>query len=56
MRAHMMGVIDFRLPLSSTAEEKIIHLSRLLVSHKDQLDQFLVVTPRRIRVRTAPSR
>ena len=47
------GVIYLRLPLSSTAENKIVHLSRLLVSHKDYLDEFLVVTPRGIRVRTA---
>lgn len=49
------GVIYFRLGLSATAEEKIVHLRRLLISHWDQLDQFLVVTPRGIRVRSATS-
>ena len=49
------GVIYLRLPLPSTVEDKIVRLSRLLVSHKDRLDQFLVVTPRGIRVRTTQS-
>jgi predicted nuclease of predicted toxin-antitoxin system len=45
------GVIYFRLPLESTVEDKMALLQRLLQTHADQLDQFLVVTPRRIRVR-----
>lgn len=45
------GVIYFRLPLSSTVDDKIDWLKRLLVSHQDRLDRFLVVTPRGIRVR-----
>jgi len=46
-----VGVIYFRLPLDSTAEEKIERLDRLLISHADQLERFLVVTPRGVRVR-----
>ncbi len=42
------GVLYFRLP-ASTAELKIARLSDVLVSHKDQLDQFLVVTGTRVR-------
>jgi predicted nuclease of predicted toxin-antitoxin system len=45
------GVIYFRLPLDSTADEKIEQIKRLLVTHRDQLDRFLVVTPRGVRVR-----
>lgn len=48
------GVIYFRLELAATAEDKIAWLRRLLVSHEDRLDQFLVVTPRSIRVRRTP--
>lgn len=50
------GVIYFRFPLPSTAEDKITRLKRLLVTHQDQLDQFLVVTPQRIRVRAIQRR
>ena len=49
-RAHR-GVIYSRLPLDSTAEEQVAALLRLLVTHSDRLDRFLVVTPRGIRVR-----
>ena len=45
------GVIYFRLGLASTAEEKIARLARLLRTHADRLDRFLVVTLGRIRVR-----
>ena len=45
------GVIYFRLPLDSTADEKLAQLQRILVSHRDQLDRFLVITPRGVRVR-----
>jgi predicted nuclease of predicted toxin-antitoxin system len=45
------GVIYFRLPLDSTAVEKVERLLQLLNSHHDQLDRFLVVTPRGVRVR-----
>lgn len=45
------GVIYFRLPLDSTAEEKIGRLGELLTTHQADLDKFLVVTPRGTRVR-----
>ena len=45
------GVIYFRFPLDSTANQKIASPERLLVSHQDRLDQFLVVSPRGVRVR-----
>jgi predicted nuclease of predicted toxin-antitoxin system len=44
------GVIFFRFPLDSTAQQKIIALERLLVTHATQLDRYLVVTPRGVRV------
>ena len=50
------GVIFFRFPPDSTAQEKIAALGRLLVTHAQQLDQFLVVTPRGVRVRDARQR
>ena len=45
------GVIFFRFPLDSTAQQKIAALARLLVTHAHQLDRFIVVTPRGVRVR-----
>ena len=45
------GVVLFRFPLDATAQEKIDALERLLVTHRAQLDRFLVVTPSGIRVR-----
>jgi predicted nuclease of predicted toxin-antitoxin system len=45
------GVIYFRLPLDSTADEKIAQLQQILVSHSERLDRFLVITPRGVRVR-----
>ena len=45
------GVIYFRLGLAAPVEEKVGWLRRTLASHADQLDQFLVVTPRGVRVR-----
>jgi len=44
------GVIYFRLPLDSSASEKITWLTRLLASHQADLGKFIVVTPRGIRV------
>ena len=44
------GVILFRFPLDSTAQQKIASLERLLRTHRQQLNQFLVVTPRGVRV------
>jgi predicted nuclease of predicted toxin-antitoxin system len=45
------GVIYFRFPLDSTADQKIASLQRLLVTHQDRLDHFIVITPRGVRVR-----
>ncbi len=44
------GVILFRFPLEATAQQKIAALERLLDTHRAQLDRFLVVTPRGVRV------
>jgi predicted nuclease of predicted toxin-antitoxin system len=44
------GVVLFRFPLDATAQEKIDALERLLVTHRTQLDRFLVVTARGVRV------
>lgn len=48
------GVIYFRLPLDTTADQKIAWLRRILSDYADRLDQFIVVDPHRIRVRRAP--
>jgi predicted nuclease of predicted toxin-antitoxin system len=45
------GVIFSRFPLGATAQQKIAALERLLVAHAQQLDRFLVVSPRGVRVR-----
>lgn len=45
------GVIYFRLGLGSTAEDKIGRLRSVLAAHAHELDQFLVVGPRSVRVR-----
>ncbi len=45
------GVIFFRLPHDTTAARKIVYLDNLLATHADQLDQFMVITERSIRVR-----
>ena len=47
------GVIFFRMP-AATAEQKIERLKLVLTDYADQLDQFIVVTPVRIRVRKSP--
>jgi predicted nuclease of predicted toxin-antitoxin system len=47
------GVIFFRLP-AATAELKIARLTVVLRDHGDALDQFIVVTASRIRVRRPP--
>jgi hypothetical protein len=44
-------VIYFRFPLDTTAEQKIRALQDLLISHGERLDEFIVVTPRGVRVR-----
>ena len=46
------GVIYFRLRLSTTADDKIARLREVLSTHGQELDQFLVVTERNVRVRT----
>jgi predicted nuclease of predicted toxin-antitoxin system len=48
------GVIYFRVPLDTTAEQKIAWLQRILAELADRLDQFIVVEPHRIRVRRSP--
>lgn len=45
------GVVYFRFPLDSTASQKIAALERLLSSHAGDLDRYLTVTPRGVRVR-----
>jgi predicted nuclease of predicted toxin-antitoxin system len=45
------GVIYLRLPLDSTAGEKLAAVQRLLLSHRDRHDQELVVSPRGVRIR-----
>ncbi len=50
------GVIYFRLPLDTTATDKIDQLRELLASHTADLDAFIVITPTGIRVRrTGPT-
>ena len=44
-------MILFCFPLDATAQEKIAALEDLLATHGTQLDRFLVVTPRGVRVR-----
>ncbi|MBA2520431.1 MAG: DUF5615 family PIN-like protein [Chloroflexia bacterium] len=45
------GIILLRLPLDSTAQQKIAALERLFATHQDQLFRYVVVTPRGVRVR-----
>jgi predicted nuclease of predicted toxin-antitoxin system len=45
------GVILFRFPLDSTAQQKIRALEELLASHPAPLAQFFVLTPQGTRVR-----
>ena len=45
------GVIYVRLPLDSTANEKIARLQQILVSHRERLNGFPVITPGGVRVR-----
>ncbi len=44
------GVIYFRLPLDSTAEQKIGWLRRILATQTEPLTDFIVVTPQGLRV------
>lgn len=45
------GVILFRLPLDSTASEKLAALENVLAVQLNHLSRFLVVTPQGVRVR-----
>jgi predicted nuclease of predicted toxin-antitoxin system len=45
------GVIYFRFPLDTTANQKIAALEQLLSTHANDLDKYLTVTPRGVRVR-----
>lgn len=44
-----VGIIYFRFPLDATGQQKIVALARLLNTHKDQLHEFIVVTPAGVR-------
>lgn len=44
------GVIYFRFPLDATASQKIKSLQKLLITHKDHLQEFLVATPAGVRI------
>jgi predicted nuclease of predicted toxin-antitoxin system len=44
------GVIYFRFPLDSDAFEKIAALRRLLQTHAAHLHEFMVVSPRGVRI------
>lgn len=46
-----VGVIYFRFPLDGTANQKILALQRLLATHTRDLDAYLTVTLRGVRVR-----
>lgn len=45
------GVIYFRFPLDSNANLKIASLERLLSTRTKDLDKYLTVTPRKVRIR-----
>lgn len=45
------GVIYFRFPLDSNAEQKISSLKKLFSTHTNDLGKFLVVTPRGVRIK-----
>lgn len=51
LRHSHTGVIYFRFPLDTSANQKIASLERLLSTHANHLNKYLTVTPRRIRVR-----
>jgi predicted nuclease of predicted toxin-antitoxin system len=44
------GIVYFRLPLDTTADQKTRWLRRILTDHADALGRFIVVTPGGIRV------
>jgi predicted nuclease of predicted toxin-antitoxin system len=45
------GVIYLRFPLDTTAGQKMAAIERLLSDHAADLDQYIRVTPRGVRVR-----
>ena|SRR2546430_2576494 len=45
------GVIYLRFPNDANTEEKIRTIEKLLLTHQHQLDKYLTVTPRGVRVR-----
>ena len=50
------GVIFFRFPLDSDAQQKLPYLQDLLVTHREDLErqEYLTVTPAGVRVRKTP--
>jgi predicted nuclease of predicted toxin-antitoxin system len=46
------GVILLRFDPATPVANKVAALSRLLITHADRLDQFIVVTARSVRVRS----
>ena len=45
------GVIYLRFPLDTTSSQKIAAIERLLSTHAEDLDKYLTVSPRGVRVR-----
>jgi predicted nuclease of predicted toxin-antitoxin system len=50
LHAHA-GVIYLRFALDTTANQKVAAIERLLTDHVDDLDQYMTVTPRGVRIR-----
>jgi predicted nuclease of predicted toxin-antitoxin system len=48
--AHHRGVVYFRFPLDSTADQKIASLATLLASRPHDLGKFVVLSPGGIRI------
>ena len=46
------GVIYFRFPLDSNALQKIVALKKLLSKHSKDLDKYLTISPKGIRIKT----
>lgn len=51
LRQPHTGVIYFRFPLDTSANQKIAALERILFTRANDLDKYLTVTPRKVRVR-----
>ena len=45
------GVLLLRFPLDAKADEKIAAIERVIATHRNQLDRFLVISPQGVRVR-----